>query len=446
MELRTYTIKKRMIRIICMMICIMGTVIAFTGCKDSKDDNISVIGNVNGQVQEEQITVLDNVVLEAGTGITLDKFLSGPVKEASFITDINALNNKIPCYYDIEILADGVTYHTTLTIQDTVAPSAIVCAAETALGVLPDAAIFVSNIHDVSPVTITYHTEPDVETEGKNPAIIKLTDSSGNSTLVDVIVNVIEYDETPPVITGASDMELYIGDSISYRANVSVSDNKDESPILEIDNSQVNLNEPGEYQVIYTASDSSGNVSSVTVTLTVREKPETYIEPDVVYAMAEDILDQITDDSMDDMQVGYAIYYWCRNNIKYVGTSDKTSWTRAAYDAFKTHVGDCFSYYAAAKAMLDVAGIENIIIERIEGVRDGHHYWNLINLGDGWYHLDASPRNGPGDDFFMVTDEELLAYSDTHNNTHKFDPDLYPERATESVQYMINYRSSKLEK
>jgi hypothetical protein len=44
----------------------------------------------------------------------------------------------------------------------------------------------------------------------------------------------------------------------------------------------------------------------------------------------------------------------------------------------------------------------------------------------------------------MVTDEELEAYSSAHQNSHIFDPDLYPERATASLQYMVDYDNGVL--
>ena len=43
-----------------------------------------------------------------------------------------------------------------------------------------------------------------------------------------------------------------------------------------------------------------------------------------------------------------------------------------------------------------------------------------------------------------MTDEELEAYSGTHNNSHVFDPSLYPERSTVSVQDQIDYSAKVL--
>ena len=54
------------------------------------------------------------------------------------------------------------------------------------------------------------------------------------------------------------------------------------------------------------------------------------------------------------------------------------------------------------------------------------HYWNLVDIGDGWYHFDSTPRKDKSE-FFLLTDAELEAYSSTHKNTHIFDRSLYPE-------------------
>ena len=93
--------------------------------------------------------------------------------------------------------------------------------------------------------------------------------------------------------------------------------------------------------------------------------------------------------------------------------------------------------------MFEVAGIENVDVVK-SVTTHSRHYWSLINLGDGWYHVDCTPRTGTGDNFFMVTDAELEAYSSKHRNTHIFDTTLYPERATESVQHYVNYATGTL--
>ena len=250
-------------------------------------------------------------------------------------------------------------------------------------------------------------------------------------------------DTTAPVIEGAEDLTAYVGDSISYKANVTVTDDTDPNPQLTVDNSQVNVTEAGSYTVTYTATDASGNSVSQDITLTLEEKPEGYVDPELIYEEAQPIYDSIITDDMTDMEKAFAIYKWVRGNIGYSGSSDKSHWTAGAYEAFTKRTGDCFTYFAAAKALYNMAGIDNVDVEKKQPA-SSRHYWSLINIGNGWYHVDCTPFKGGDDDFFMLTDEELAAYDASHWNAHPFESDLYPDRATESVQYMVDYSAGVL--
>ena len=53
-----------------------------------------------------------------------------------------------------------------------------------------------------------------------------------------------------------------------------------------------------------------------------------------------------------------------------------------------------------------------------------------MDVGDGWYHFDTTPRQGGGE-FFLLTDEEILNYSKAHKNSHIFDQSKYPATPTE---------------
>ena len=311
-------------------------------------------------------------------------------------------------------------------------------------GVLPAADTLVTNIRDEGKVTVSWKREPDLSKSGTVTGLILLTDEVGNTSTLEVTLTV-ELDEEPPVIEGAVDLEFFLGDPIAYKSNITVTDNRTEYPKLVVDNSQVDTAKAGTYPVTYTATDDAGNSASVTVELTLTEKPEGYVEPQVVLDMAQDILSQITTEDMTDMEVAFAIYRWVSTNIGYTGHSDKTHWTTGAYQAFTERAGDCFNYYAAAKAMYEVAGIENVDIvkEVTEETSRSSHYWSLINLGDGWYHVDCTPRSNPGK-FFMNTDEELLAYSRENRNSHNFIGSLYPDRATESVQDKVDYANGEI--
>ena len=388
--------------------------------------------------------LVERLTIEAGTFPTPEMFLAEPAELGdlmAFQTDMSLINVRVPGDYPIVITVGGREYATILEVRDRTAPTGSAAECTTEVGILPEASALVTNIQDVSEVTVSYVQEPDITKGGTTFAKVKLTDAYNNSSELEVPV-VVTADEVPPVIEGAKDMEYFIGDSISYKAGITVTDDETANPKLTVDNSQVDTAVAGTYPVTYTATDDAGNTASVTVNLTLKEKPKDYVDPQTVYDLAQKVLDEITNDSMSDMEVAFAIYKWTKSNIAYTGSSDKSSWTKGAYQAFTKKSGDCYNYFAAAKALYDVAGIENVDVIKSD-TSHSSHYWSLINLGNGWYHVDCTPRRNVGY-FFMNTDEELENYSKKNKNSHIFNSEEYPERATESVQDLIDYKNGKV--
>ncbi len=145
-----------------------------------------------------------------------------------------------------------------------------------------------------------------------------------------------------------------------------------------------------------------------------------------VNEMAEQILAKITSTSMNKTQKARAIYSWVRSNMRYVNHSEKGNWVKSAYTGFRTKRGDCYTYYSVSKALLDKAGIANLEVIRT----DGHHWWSLVDCGNGWYHFDTTPRSAGGT-FCLLTDAELENYSNTTGRgSHKIDHSKYPATPT----------------
>lgn len=388
--------------------------------------------------------VRKSVVIEVGNSIEMEDFLTEELDIASFKTDIEKIDTSKLGEHSISIKILFLTYESQLKVVDTIPPTGKPIDLTIEAGTPLKASDCVTDIIDSTNVSVEFKETPDIETDGTREVVVFLVDEAGNKSEVKSNVTVWS-DKEAPVISGASNKTITVGGTISYRQNVTVTDNIDENPQLEIDNSGVDLNKVGKYQVTYTATDKSGNSSSKTITINVVEK-----EPDIqtvdeatVKALALNVLNSITNESMSKMEVAFAIYKWTNKNIAYTGSSDKSNWVVGAYQAFTKKSGDCYNYYAAAKALFEVAGIENVDVVKSDTSRS-RHYWSLINLGDGWYHVDATPRKGDGDLFFMVTDAELEAYSSKHSNSHVFDKNAYPERATESLQDKINYSLGKI--
>ncbi len=256
----------------------------------------------------------------------------------------------------------------------------------------------------------------------------------------DVIQNT---DKEPPVVS-ASDFEITVGDSVSYKSHISVSDNEDDAPLIEIDNSEVDLDKPGTYTVTYTVTDRAGNSTVTAVRLTVRDNKVNELDL-YLSEQSKSILESIIDEDMNDMQKAYAIYNYVKKNIGYSSYSDKSDYRIAAADGLKKGSGDCFTYFAVSKVLLDAANIQNVDVVKLRLSEDRpRHYWSLINVGTGWYHYDST-RFASVANLFMVTDAELKKWDNRYyRNCHNYSSDGLPERSTESIQKMINYSSAKL--
>ena len=84
-------------------------------------------------------------------------------------------------------------------------------------------------------------------------------------------------DVTKPTIVGTKDFTLTIGDSKpNWLENILVSDDMDENVTVTVDDSNVNLNEAGSYDLIYQAVDKAGNVEKITVTVFVSQLDKSY--------------------------------------------------------------------------------------------------------------------------------------------------------------------------
>jgi hypothetical protein len=368
--------------------------------------------------------LLANVTVEAGTkSVSVDEFLREKQDTGKFITDMSKVDLSKIGNHEIEIEVDGKIYKSNLIIDDTVAPQGKSVNLDFWSGDNIPASKFVTDIVDVSSVKVTYKENPDFTSEGTKQLTVILEDAAGNKTELQAKAN-IKVDKEAPVITGAADLTVYIGNSVKYKQNIIVTDNRDSDIPIEVDNSKVNLGAEGNYDLTYSATDKAGNKATKTVVVSVKEKPDNYIDEATVFALADEILSDITTDAMTLREKAYEIYKWSKSHIGYVHSSEKDSWVNGAYQGLTKFSGDCFIYFATSKALLTRAGINNIDVIKSD-TSISRHYWSMINIGTGWYHFDTTPRIGGGE-FFMLTDEQLRAYSVAHKNSHVFNTSLYP--------------------
>ncbi len=366
--------------------------------------------------------VYDKCVVELGGSVSATDFLKKESSTAEFAAD-TVISTEKAGVYKVGIKSSFYTYECTLEVDDTVAPELQVKDLTRTKEEIPTATDFVESVSDLSgDVTVYFGEAISFDNYGKIDVTIVAEDPSGNKTQANAVLNLVEeYDIEPPVIEGQLNKTVYVGDGVSFKNGISVTDNVDTDIELQVDSSQVDLNTPGEYNIVYTAVDSMGNMDLAEGVVTVIE--QTYTE-DEVYALADEVLADIITEDMSDYDKAHAIYVWVQGNIGYSESDDSGDWLKGAYDGLKNRHGDCYNYFAVSKALLTRAGIKNGDIEIIP-TATRHHYWNVIDCGEGWRHFDTTPRTDKSFKGFYITDEELMEYSNQHYRSHNYDREVY---------------------
>lgn len=383
--------------------------------------------------------VKEAVTIEAGDSCPpVSEFLEWECKNAYIVSGISE-DMEFQHVQDYEVVIH--LYHqdiiTTLHVADTVPPEIQTKDKTIMFGEPFDIEEFVESVTDITSYEVSYREEPKVQGGGIYTIELAVEDEGGNITEAQARLEVLQ-DVTPPVIEGVEEITITVGESVSYKRNITVTDDYDDAVKLVVDNSEVDIDTPGDYTVVYRATDKYGNEAEVSTILHVEEvKVEPYtaentpVTEEAVNAAADYLLASITNPSMSQYEVIKAIYDWCHFKIAYADETSKASWVEGAYAGLVSRRGDCYAYAMTAKCLLTRAGITNMDIERVP-VGNSMHFWNLVDIGEGWRHFDTC-RRADGSSFFYLTDAELMAYSEAHtssgypNGTHYYDRSQYPE-------------------
>ncbi len=138
--------------------------------------------------------------------------------------------------------------------------------------------------------------------------------------------------------------------------------------------------------------------------------PVTSDEKTVMQSQINNVLEKIVAatshlDSRFEKQL-YIHDYLC-NNVEYADDGDM-SYT--AYGALVNGKAVCEGYSRAMQLICDRVGIPCTVIYGVS--RNSDHMWNVIDPGDGWYHLDVTwdddDKNGIAKHrYFNLTDEQI---------------------------------------
>ena len=344
----------------------------------------------------------------------LDADFDGEVKVARFVP-------RTPGCYDVNATVDDVPCIQRLFVVDTTAPLLFFprdLGAYVDHPVSPKTLLAVAE--DETPLEFSYLVEPDWSREGPQPVTVAAVDAAGNRTEIEGTVNLVP-DREPPKILGVTNQYVYIGDAVAYFAQASVTDNADEPEDIEltVDNSAVNIYRAGGYNVIYRATDRAGNVAEKTVRLYFIKAT---VSAEKLQAKVDEVLSKIVTDDMTIGRKAWAIYRYVYDNFTFGYTSNKRDWKYEAWRGLTRRHGDCFTYCAAARILLERIGAKVMFVKRNSSFR---HFWLMVDLGTGWYHFDPL-NHGPSRRYqcFMLTTEETR---DLYASFWRYDHKIYPD-------------------
>ena len=292
---------------------------------------------------------------------------------------------------------------------------------------------FLVSVTDDNNVNVNYVSLPDPTYIGTQSVSIEFTDVAGNKTIETAALTRVE-DYEAPEITDDGEVYLSLGSAVSYKSLVSVTDNYDTEPELDIDNSQVDLSVAGDYIISYTATDKAGNSSYRDVVIHVFESDDAAELKRLADAECDYVINAIITEDMDTVHKIWAVYNYVRN-IPYVLTDYTRDYVLEGYKILSNYQGDCYGSYSAVRLLLERLGIPVIAVQNDE-TTGSPHFWVMASPDDGvtWYHVDATnwvewvyrPI------MCLISDARLQEISEFHLNTHRPESYLYPATPAES--------------
>lgn len=230
------------------------------------------------------------------------------------------------------------------------------------------------------------------------------------------------YSSEETYITLYKDMEF------DFSKYIKAEDDRDKNVKVTVDTDSIDYSKPGIYKVKVTAKDKAGNTARETVQVQVRKKG-------TAETMADSVLSQITKDSWSDEKKVRAIYQYVTAHLSYTHEAYTNNWSDEAVHGFRYGYGDCFTYYALCKALLNRAGIPNLKVKR--NTENPTHYWNMVYVKGGWYHLDTCRRQIRCY-LCLLTDEQLTEFSNYYKTiagfySNTWERDKYPASAKKKI-------------
>ncbi|WP_373154223.1 polysaccharide deacetylase family protein [Clostridium sp. AUH-JLR23] len=197
--------------------------------------------------------------------------IHGKYKSSDVKIDASQVDTKKLGEYTIQYALNDKKYDLTVKVVDTHAPTFKVKNLDIDVGMKVDVKDVVSDIKDATKTKAYFKKDYNFTKEGKQNVTVVVEDEGGNKTEKEIEVNIVK-DTEKPELTGLHDLTVKVNGDVDYLSGLTAKDNRDPSPKITVDSSDVNLKKAGTYTVKYTVKDRSGNENVFARQIEVLEK------------------------------------------------------------------------------------------------------------------------------------------------------------------------------
>lgn len=277
--------------------------------------------------------VNDKIIVEAGADLNFDiaQYVKATTNQLEKITfDTSNVDVSKVGEYEITITYKKQVLTLKVSVTDTLAP--VIEEPTETLKARVGEEIQIENlglnIEDVSSFTLTFEdgtSTTSFDTAGEVKKKIIATDIYNNKSEMELIFKVM--DANPPIFEGygTKDKTFFIENTIDLMDGVYATDSEDGDITDRIKVSDVDITTLGEKEVTYTVEDKSGNVSSITVKITI----ESVVEEMDMTMYATSVATVRSKSSAESDKIGSLSY---AQSVHVTGQDKNTGWYRIEYE------------------------------------------------------------------------------------------------------------------
>ena len=301
----------------------------------------------------------------------IKRVIGGSIDDVS--VDTSKINFNKTGKYPITYTYNNIKTTITIELKDTIIPDLEVQELTIDLGMKITADDLIKTRFDSKRTTVKFKEDYQFDQIGDHE--VEIIICRGNNRISKkTIVHVLAKDTTPPQILGIRNLTVLKDSDIDLLSSVSVKDNQDDSPILTIDSSNLDISKVGDYQITYHAKDRSLNTTVETCIVSVVENKTigTFEQSDqkIVYLTFDDGPSENTQKVLDILDV-----YDVKATFFVTGTNEEYYYLiKKAYDAGHTiglhsYIHEYDQIYNSSSAYFaDLKKIEDLVYSQIGSI------------------------------------------------------------------------------